>query len=61
MPVPDLDEEPVELLYAACGGVELLPLPRGGDDLQLLARRKLLLELLVHLNKKLSLRKLSRK
>ena len=49
---PDLPEE---LLQDPGGVVEPLPLPRRGDDLQLLARRELLLELLVHLGSKLKI------
>jgi hypothetical protein len=45
--IPDV--YPVELLYAPCRGVQFLPFARGGDDLQLFPRGKLLLKLLVHL------------
>ena len=38
-----------ELLKYPCSVVEPLPLARRGDDLQLLPRRELLLELVVHL------------
>ena len=46
---------PEELLQDPGGVVEPLPLTRRGDDLQLLAGRELLLELLVHLGSKLKI------